>query len=227
MNQKTLIWIISLLIIGLSVFWVAKSAGKEATDENSQTSFSTQNLSASILQNENLEIDWVKGNTSAEITLVEYSDFQCPACGYYYPFIKQLEEEFGQEIKIVYRQFPLTALHANALIAAYASEAAGLQGKFWEMHDMLFENQSEWSLDSEPFTVFLTYALKIGLDTAQFKTDILSQTVADLVKSDVQSGLDLGINSTPSFFFNGQKLKNLSSYEEFSQPVRAIIEGEE
>lgn len=225
MNQKTLIWILALAIVGLSVFWVTKSAGKEAVDENTQTSFSAQNLSTSILQNQNIDNEWVKGNANATITLVEYSDFQCPACDYYYPFVKKLEEEFGAEIKIVYRQFPLTTIHANALIAAYASEAAGIQGKFWEMHDKLFENQSQWSLDSEPFTVFLKYAIEIGLDTKQFKTDILSQAVADSVKSDVQSGLDMGLNSTPSFFLNGEKIKNLSSYEEFSQPVKEAVES--
>lgn len=225
MNQKTLVWILALAIVGLSLFWVTKSAGKEADDENAQTSFSAQNLSASILQNQNIDKDWVKGNASATITLVEYSDFQCPACAYYYPFVKKLEEEFGSDIKIVYRQFPLTTIHANALIAAYASEAAGLQGKFWEMHDKLFENQSQWSLDSEPFTVFLKYAIEIGLDTEQFKTDILSQAVADSVKSDVQSGLDVGLNGTPSFFLNGEKIKNLSNYEEFSQPVKEAVES--
>ncbi len=163
--------------------------------------------------------DWVKGAPLAEATVVltEYSDFQCPACGAYYPMVKQLGKEF-KNLAIVYRHFPLPQ-HDNARPAAQAAEAAGKQGKFWEMHDMLFENQEFWSVSPNPEEAFNTYAEKLGLDMEKFKTDVKSATAKTKITSDYQSGAS-EVDGTPSFFLNNQKIKNPRTYEEFRNIIQ-------
>lgn len=149
--------------------------------------------------------DWVKGNKEAKLTLIEYSDFECPACRSYAPAIKRLSEENKDNLKVVYRHYPLPQ-HKNARNASYASEAAGKQGKFWEMHDLLFEKQDEWSKDSDIRARFETYAESLGINKDQFITDYESQEVKDAVSADVSLANMLRVNSTPTFFLNGQKL---------------------
>src|SRR3989344_9628643 len=98
--------------------------------------------------------EWMKGNPQASVALVEYGDFQCPACATYYPIVKTLTDDYGEDLKVVYRHIPLVAIHTNAMDAARAAEAAGLQGKFWEMHDKLYENQKEWENERNPSGFF-------------------------------------------------------------------------
>ncbi len=159
-----------------------------------------------------------KGNIESSVVLVEYSDFQCPACGAYFPLLKALVEEFGSEIQFVYRHFPL-AQHQHAELAGRAAEAAGKQGKFWEMHDLIFENQRSWSNLRNAEEAFSQYAEQIGLDMEKFQADLDSQEVKEKVRRDYSGGLSSGVNSTPTFFLNGVKLQNPRSYEEF----RAVI----
>ena len=163
--------------------------------------------------------DWVKGAPlkDAKVTIIEYSDFQCPACGAYYPMVKQLGQEF-KNLAIVYRHFPLTQ-HANARPAAQAAEAAGRQGKFWEMHDMLFENQKYWSESRVVTDIFVAYAKTLGLDMEKFKNDFNSSAAKTKIESDYQSGAS-EIDGTPTFFLNDKKIQNPQSYDEF----RTIIE---
>lgn len=153
------------------------------------------------------ENDWVRGTTTAPVILVEYSDFQCPACGAYYPMVKSLKQEFGDDVAFVYRHFPLMQTHPFAEPAARAAEAAGAQSKFWEMHDLLFENQSTWSRASNPIQQFSQYAETLGLDLAQFAEDFESDAAAEKVQNDLRRGVQLGVNSTPTFFLNGKKLQ--------------------
>lgn len=164
--------------------------------------------------------DWTRGGDSAAVTLVEYSDFQCPACGSYYPVLKKLEEEFGNDLKVVYRHFPLTGVHQNAYAAASAAEAAGLQGKFWEMHDMLFVRQPEWSELDDPSVKFIEYASTLEIDTDRFATDLASDQVKTLVDEDITSGNSFGINSTPTFFVNGRKITNPRGFDPFAKIIR-------
>ena len=168
------------------------------------------------------ETDWIKGATSSAVVLIEYSDFQCPACQAYFPALKQLAEEFGDQITFVYRHFPLRQIHFNAEAAARAAEAAGRQGKFWEMHDKLFENQTAWANDSDAFSLFSAYAESLGLDPAKFEADFNSQEVADKVENDYRSGIQAGVNSTPTFFINGSRISNPRSIDQF----RSILERE-
>ena len=169
--------------------------------------------------------DWIKGNTTSTVTLIEYSDFQCPACGAYYPILKQVFEEYGDRIQFVYRHFPLRNIHPNAEPAARAAEAAGKQGKFWEMHDMIFENQTTWSGFASVISTFEGYAQELGLDIEQFRQDLTDGAIADQVQGDYNGGLDAGVNSTPTFYLNGQKLDNPRGLEPFKQVIEEALAG--
>lgn len=170
--------------------------------------------------------DWVKGNPESKVTLVEYSDLQCPACKARLPLIKKIMDEFSNHIRFIYRHFPLRQLHKNSQIAAQAAEAAGLQGKFWEMHDQLFENQEAWSqLEGDLLlTAFDLYANNIQLDIARFNSDLNSNAVIAAVKADADSGEGANVTSTPTFFLNGSKI-NPADYEDFRALVREAIEA--
>jgi protein-disulfide isomerase len=144
--------------------------------------------------------DHVQGPDSAPIELVEYGDYQCPHCGRAYPIIKDIQARLGKKLKFVFRNFPLSEAHPNAEHAAIAAEAAGAQGKFWEMHDMIFENQESLE-DSD----LVDYAKKIGLNIAKFETDFEKPEFSKKVASDFEDGIRSGVNGTPSFFINGEK----------------------
>ena len=163
--------------------------------------------------------DWVKGNPEAGATIIEYSDFQCPACALYYGLIKQLEIEFGSQLRLVFRNFPLTPLHPNAEIAAYAAEAVGQQNKFWEMHDLLFDNQPIWASSENPEEIFLNFATTLNLDLEKFQSDIKSDVVKDKVAEDIISARQNNLNSTPTFFINGVQIDNPKSYDKFREEI--------
>lgn len=158
--------------------------------------------------------DWFKGSKTATHTIVEYSDFQCPACSSYFPLLKRLVDEHPNDVRLVYRHFPLDQIHPNARAAAWAAEAAGLQGKFFEMHDALFNTQGNWSSDANPKIYFEDLAFSLGLDTVKFKADMESQVVKDKVNTAAASGASSGVNSTPTLFFDGKLISNPGSYEE-------------
>ena len=144
--------------------------------------------------------DHSQGGDSASITIVEFGDYQCPHCGAAYPVIKEIQEAFGDQIKFIFRNFPLAEIHPFAKIAAQATEAANVQGKYWKMHDAIFERQSHLS------TNFITkLAEELGLDVEQFLTDLNSEEVITKVEDDFESGIRSGVNGTPSFFVNGEK----------------------
>ncbi len=169
--------------------------------------------------------DHVKGNPEAKVTLVEYLDFECEACGAYYPLIKQLGVEFPNDLKIVTRYFPLPG-HKNSMTAAIAVEAASRQGKYWEMHDILFENQEKWGNKQMPTPeVFETYAEAIGLDIEKFKADVADPATAARVQRDFDASEKLGNDSTPSLFVNGEKIQNPRGYEEFKKLIQAEIDA--
>lgn len=144
--------------------------------------------------------DHIQGPAVASIEIVEYGDYQCPHCGAAYPVIKEIQKKFGDQIRFVYRNFPLSESHEFAMPAAVASEAAALQDKFWEMHDVIFENQNSLS-NEELFKM----ASEAGLDIEQFKEDIQRPELEQKVESDFEGGIRSGVNGTPSFFVNGTK----------------------
>lgn len=145
--------------------------------------------------------DQRKGNLNATLTLVEYGDFQCPGCRRAHSLVKRLLKERGNDVQFVFRNFPLRKFHPHAYAAAITAEAAGKQGKFWEMHDLIFENQAK--LDEN---YLLSLAQDIGLDPTQFVIDTKSDEVRNKIEIDIESGISSGVNGTPTFFLNGNPI---------------------
>ncbi len=166
--------------------------------------------------------DKVKWGKSQKNILTEFSDFQCPACGSFHQVLKTYEASGSAESKVaskisfVHKNFPLEQIHKNARVAAYAAEAAGNQGKFFEMNDMLFENQTAWSDSKEPTKIFLEYAAALKLDLDKYKKDSVGPEVKKRVDDDLILGNQVGVNSTPTFYLNGKKLE-FASLGEFNK----------
>lgn len=165
--------------------------------------------------------DHVKWKPESKNILVEYNDLQCPACQGFYTFFKELEKTATPNAALVFRHFPLYSIHPNAFSAAYTAEAAGLQGKFWEMESALYEKQHEWSNLPNPNDYFLKLAESLKLDLPKFKEDVASQAVKDRVQADLAEGNSVGINATPTFILNGQKV-NVATMEEFKQLLLSL-----
>ncbi len=146
----------------------------------------------------------VRGDANAPVTLEEYGDFQCPPCGLLYPELKKIESEFGSRLRVIFRERPLMPMHANALNAARAAEAAGLQGRFWEMHDKLYENQKAWSDLADARSVFTDYARSLGLDVDRFTSDFDGPAVETRIFLDGTRAHALGIEGTPTLYINNR-----------------------
>ena len=180
----------------------------------------TMNPDASV--SEILADDYVKGAVSSPVVVTEYLDFECPSCAAYYPIVNLLQGEYGDRVTFVTRYFPLSG-HVNGQSSAYAAEAAGRQGKFYEMEEMLFARQDQWgSKGMQTPEVFEGFAAELGLDVEKFKTDVKSDEVKARVARDKNVGTAAGIAGTPSFFVNGVKIQNPRTIEEF----RAILDAE-
>lgn len=167
--------------------------------------------------------DWKRGDANAKAILVEYSDLQCPACRYYYGMLKQLEQEEGGKAQIVYRHFPLQQ-HQYAKVAALAAEAAGKQGKFWEMHDLLFERQDEWSKSGNVGQTFVGYATQLGLNIGRFQADEQAAELADKIAKSVAEGTAQKLQGTPTFYLNGTRAE-FRSYADMKAAVDSVING--
>lgn len=167
---------------------------------------------------------WVRGDKNAKVSLVEFSDLQCPACKAYQPNIDKALKEFNGEIKLTYKHFPLT-IHKNSTAAAKAAEAAGAQEKFWEMHDLLFDKQEEWSVLDSTAVVdkFGQYAKDLGLNIEKFKLDYSDKSYEAKITAQENEGTNAGVAATPTFFLNGVKIENTpQSYSE----LKKLIENE-
>ena len=144
--------------------------------------------------------DHVQGPDNAPVTLLEYGDYQCSYCGDLYPVLKDVQKQMGKSLRFVFRNFPITSIHPQAFVAAEAAEAAAGQGKFWQMHDKLYENQFDLSAES-----IAIYAEQVGLDMERFVREVNDQTYAKRIKHDFQGGVMSGVNGTPSLFINGER----------------------
>lgn len=205
---KILLWAIVILILGGTVFALAilpKKADRPAATGELQAISSN---------------DWITANPESKVGLIEYGDFQCPACAAYETILQKLLKDNAKELKFVYRNFPLQQ-HANAKIAAYAAGAAGQQGKFWEMHDLIFAGQNSWEGKNNEGAkdIFVGYAKILNLNMDQFNQDLNSAEVRGKVEADYQSGLKAGVNSTPTFFLNEKKVQP-QSYEAFANLIK-------
>jgi protein-disulfide isomerase len=159
-----------------------------------------------MLGKNNTESAHIRGNPAAPVTLEEYGDFQCPPCGMFAAFAGQLEKEYDSRLRVVFRNFPLT-MHEHAREAALAAEAAGLQGHFWEMHDVLYREQDTWSKASNARELFESYAGTIGLDLDKFKKDMDGEETKARLEADRQRGESLGVQTTPTLFINNQPVE--------------------
>ena len=202
-ENKIWFWSISILVLVLLTWIVINAANPNS---NGSTVVTDQ--------------EWSKGSPDALVTLIEYSDFQCPACAIYYQMVNKLADEMGDDVLIIFRHFPLPSIHSQAELAAQAAEAAGQQGAFWDMHDKLFEEQRAWSNQSDAKDIFIGYAEELNLDIAKFKSDIANSDIKDAVKDDRKSGDKALIEGTPTLFLNGKKINNPRSYDKLRQAVK-------
>jgi protein-disulfide isomerase len=163
------------------------------------------------------------GSPSATVTVEEFADFQCPTCAQVHTMMKNIVSTYGNRIKFVYRSFPLTQIHKNAYDAAVAAEAAGQQGRFWDMQNQLYTTQPTWSNSTDARAIFADYAGKIGLDVEKFKTDMMAMTTKSRVDADIARARALGVNSTPSLYINNRPVP----FEQMKlETLRAIIDAE-
>ena len=162
--------------------------------------------------------DHIEGEADAPCTLVEYGDYQCPHCGRAYPIVKRVQKHFGKRLRFVFRNFPLNEIHPFAETAAESAEFAAEGGKYWEMHDALFENQSRFSP-----SFFPELAQKLGLDAEGLKAALTQGKYRAHVKSDFMSGARSGVNGTPTFFINGQRLDGSWDYEDLVGAIDAAF----
>ena len=169
---------------------------------------------------------------TGSVTLVEYGDFECPGCARFEPIVRQVTEKYGDKITFQWRNFPLTQIHQNAMAAHRAAEAADKQGKFWEMHDLLFDNRNEWIAQSgvsttQAVAIFERYAGQLGLNVEQFKQDVSSAEVNDIIQADIKAGQDLRVSSTPTFFLDGTKLEDArDTLEYFSEKIDEALSAQ-
>ena len=164
----------------------------------------------------------ITGNSKAKVMVVEFGDYECPACGVAEPIVKKILNEFKGKVAFAFRQFPLS-IHKNGYNAALAAETAGAQGKFWEMHQTLYENQKDWVDLDNPLSVYAKYASSIGINVDQFKKDYQAKTYDVRVKTDLNDGNSLGIDSTPTFFVNGAETPGIIAYDDFKKLINTDL----
>ena len=166
------------------------------------------------------KVSYMTGKKEAKVNVVEFGDYQCPACGYASPIVDQLIQTYknNPNVNFVFRNFPLPQ-HSNALVSAEAAQSAGAQGKFWEMHSMIYNGQSDWSGSTNALGIFTGYAQKLGLDVKKFTDAVNQQKFQDVIFKDRSDAQSLGVNATPTFFVNGEKVNGLPSFEEFKKKI--------
>ncbi len=200
---------ISILIIGGTLLLFGCGGGPKETGPTGES-----------LSSEPLDVNkgWSKGAKEAKVVIIEFSDFQCLFCALVQPTLDQVMELYGDRVRLVYRHFPLTKIHPYALKAAVAAEAAGNQGKFWEMHDKLYQNQEKLTVDD-----LGRYAQELGLDMERFNKDLDSPELEKKVLTDKEDGLKAGVKGTPAFFINGTYISGNQPFEKFKELIEAEL----
>ncbi len=213
--KRTLPFLIILGVLGVALGggWYLTRRGDNSPDPagtspavNSAAASSSPVPKVSNSANPGAQPPHTIGPEDARVTLEEFGDFECPPCGLLHPVLKTMEKEFGQRLRVIFREFPLVPTHPHALVAARSAEAAGLQGKFWEMHDLLFENQRSWHEEFDARPTFEGYAKKVGLDLERFRRDVSSQVVEQRIFLDGKRAHALGVKGTPTVFLNGREV---------------------
>jgi protein-disulfide isomerase len=165
----------------------------------------------------------VLGSANAPAKLEEFGDFECPPCGIFHPILKQMKAEFGDQLQVTFREYPLVPAHQHALAAASAAEAAGLQGRFWEMHDLIYEHQNDWKKEFDVRPIFEGYAKQIGLDVERYQRDLGSDVVSQRIFMDGKRGHSMGVKGTPTVFLNGREVPFESLAPE---KLRVVLQNE-
>lgn len=207
-KKLTIIGIAALVLIGGSVLLFAISPKENVVAEKK------------ILYRDNSHTTAI-GPVASVVVMVEFGDYQCPACGFAHPIIKKVLNEYGGKVTLVYRHFPL-AQHRHSGIAAEAAEAAAQEGKFWEMHNRLYEDQKRWSDSDKPLDIFLEYAREFGLNTEKFKQSVESSAFKDVIANDQKDGASAGVSGTPTLFINGEQYSGPFSYEALKAKIDSI-----
>ena len=212
--KRTLPFIIILAVLGvaLAAGWFMTRSGDSSSPA---TTYSVTNSAlaspspapkVSNSSNPGAQPPHSIGPEDAPVTLEEFADFECPPCGLLHPVMKTMEKEFGSRLRVIFREFPLVPTHPHALVAARSAEAAGLQGKFWEMHDLIFESQKTWHGEFDARPTFEGFAKKLGLDLVRFRADLSSQVVEQRIFLDGKRAHELGVKGTPTVFLNGREV---------------------
>jgi protein-disulfide isomerase len=221
-TQKITIWFIIGFLVLVAVGVVIAGAYSNSSSSNTTTPAGFVATTVPAITS----ADWTMGNASATVSFVEYGDYECPACAEYSPIVKQLITDYGNRVLFAFRNFPLYTIHPDAGVSAQAAEAAGLQGKYWEMHDLLYSKQNDW-VTTDPSAVaakyFNGYAQSLGLDVAKFDADMSSAQVANKIAADVTSGNAASIDHTPTFFVNLKQIPNPADYAGFKKVLDAAL----
>lgn len=225
-NKATIWFIVGFIVLVTAAVIIAGAYSSGQAGNNASSTFVSTTAPAITAS------DWAEGNPSAKVTVIEYGDFECPACGEYFPVMQQLLQKYGSNVLFVFRNFPLTTIHPFAEISAQAAEAAGLEGgasKYWAMHDMLYAKQADWSTNSAltPAQVasqyFDGYAQSIGLNVNTFNTDMSAASVASKIQTDLNGGNAAQIDHTPTFFVNLKQIPNPTGLSDFENTLNAAL----
>jgi protein-disulfide isomerase len=217
------VMIVIVLGAGVATAWYLQRTPRESP-QPAPAPNASPTASAAVPVEPGAEPAHALGNADAPVTLEEFGDFECPPCGLVHPILKNLEAEFGPaRLRIIFREFPLVPNHVHALAAARAAEAAGLQGKFWEMHDMIYEHQKDWHEAFDVRPIFEGYAKTSGIDVAQFQRDNANEIVERRIFLDGKRGHSLGVQGTPTIFLNGREVPFPSLAED---KLRELINAE-
>lgn len=208
-----------LLFVGIIV--VAKNKNKPQT-ENGAVKFSNSGHPR-MLTKEGKDASISATQATQAITMVEYGDLQCPACKAYHPLVLDVLKAYPEQLKLVFKNYPLTTVHRNAMAAAIAAEAAGKQGKYFEFVDMVYEKQLEWSELDDPQGKFEEYVKALGLSVEQFKKDQQDKAITTLINDERNEGIQNGVTGTPSFFINGKKIENPANLDAFKKVIDAEL----
>ena len=200
-------WIIAGLVIVVIGFFILNLGGNRGSDA--------------------VVMEQFKGNPDASVVVTEYSDFQCPACAGTSVILEEAFMGYEDRVKIVFRHFPLVSIHPNAIPAARAAEAAGQQSKFWQMHDMLFEEQNNWANETRVYELFESYAEELGLNLEQFEADYNSRGIRAGINEQRAEAIDAGFNSTPTILINGNQIENPGTVAGFQALFDQFLSDEE
>jgi protein-disulfide isomerase len=206
------IGVVTLALVVIAVFSLGGNKGLSGSEDT--TDKTPKDLKVLIKSDSHVE-----GPANAKVSIVEFGDFQCPACGSAYPVVTQIEQNYKGKVKFVFRNYPLP-VHKNAKVAAQAAEAAGAQGKFFEMYHKLYDNQKAWSDSNDALNeFFVKYAKEIGIDVNKFSTEVKASKYTEKIQNDQNDGNAVGVSATPTFYINGVEQVGGLPYDEFKAKI--------